>query len=118
MLPILENVNNSINENHKTQKQQKRHQHQTSCTFKEKYKYESRGRTAKTNEQVNVELCSYSRSVAKAEDKKELTSDSCREPKTSLLQNSKLEQGYQIKLYFVGKLIFLISSIIDISIII
>ena len=104
MLPILENVNNSIKENHKTQKQQKRHQHQTSCTFKEKYKYESKGRTAKTNEQVNVELCSYSRSVAKAEDKKELTSDSCREPKTTLLQNSKLEQGYQIKLYFKAKL--------------
>ena len=100
MLPNVGNESNSIKENCKKQ-QQPRHLHQPSCTAKEKHKYESKRSTTKTNQEVNVELCSYSRSVYEAENKKTPTSDSCEKPKTTLLQNSNLEQGYQtINEYF------------------
>ena len=102
MLPNSEYVNNTIKENdqQKQQQQQRNHHHQPLCICSEKYKYGSRGRSSTTtNEEFNNKVSSYSRSVAKAEDKKDPTSDSYEKPNATLLQNSKLEQGYQIMLY-------------------
>ena len=104
MLPNSETVNNTIKENHqqKQQQQQWNHHQQPLCICREKYKYGSRGRSSTaSNKELNIEVCSYSRSVVKAEDKKGLTSDSCEKPNKTLSQNSKLEQGYQIMLYFI-----------------
>ena len=100
MLPNEGNVNNSIPEHYKKQ-QQPRHLHQLSCTAKEKYKYESSRRTTNTNEEGNTEICSYSRSACKTENKKPTTSDSCEKPNTALLQQSNIEQGYQIAMYYI-----------------
>ena len=100
MLPNVGNVNNSIQENYKKQ-QQPRHLHQLSCSAKEKYTYESSRRTTNTNEEGNIEICSYSRSVCKTENKKPPTSDSCEKPNATLLQQSNIEQGYQIAMYYI-----------------